>query len=89
MKKITELTINKLRIDPSIELQDTLDEMVRQLKIDVISYKDDEESILNIYYTMKTYFNDAVIAEILTTSLTEEEIKRIDREYKLENVLKK
>ena len=83
MKKITDLIINRLVIDPSIGHQNTLDDMIRQYKIDVISYKDDEEIILNLYYTLRTYFNDAVVSEILYSSLSDEEIKRIDREYKL------
>jgi hypothetical protein len=57
--------------------------------MDIISYKDNEKIILNLYYTLRTYFNDAVVHEILYSSLSKEEIKKIDREYKLEEVLKK
>ena len=89
MKKITDLMINKLVIDPSIGHQNTLDDMIRQYKMDIISYKDNEEIILNLYYTLRTYFNDVVVYEILRSALSEDEIKRIDREYKLEEVLKK
>ena len=89
MKKITELMINRLVIDPSIGHQNTLDDMIRQYKIDVISYKDNEEIILNLYYTLRTYFNDAVVNEILHSALSQDEVKKIDRDYKLEEVLKK
>ena len=60
--------------------------MIRQLKIDVISYKDNEEIILNLYYTLRTYFNKAVVDEILKTSMTEQEILKLDRDYKLDNL---
>lgn len=89
MKKITEMLSNKFVIDPSITHQNVLDDMIRQYKIDVISYKDNEEIILNLYYTLKTYFNNAVVEEILKSSMTEDEIRKIDRDYKLEVVLKK
>lgn len=89
MKKITDLMINKLVIDPSIAHENALDDMIRQYKMDIISYKDNEEIILNLYYTLRTYFNDAVVNEVLYSSLSKEEIKKIDRDYKLEVVLKK
>jgi hypothetical protein len=89
MKKITDLMISKLVIDPSIGHENTLDDMIRQYKMDIISYKDNEEIILNLYYTLRTYFNDSVVNEILYSALSKDEIKKIDREYKLEKVLKK
>jgi hypothetical protein len=81
--------ISKLVIDPSIGHENTLDDMIRQYKMDIISYKDNEEIILNLYYTLRTYFNDSVVNEILYSALSKDEIKKIDREYKLEKVLKK
>ncbi len=89
MKKITELVMNKLVIDPSIQHENTLDDMLRQFKIDVISYKDNEEILQNLYYTLRTYFNISVVDDVLKSSLTEAEIKKLDREYKIESVLKK
>jgi hypothetical protein len=89
MKKITDLMINKLVIDPSIGHENTLDDMIRQYKMDIISYKDNEEIVLNLYYTLRTYFNDSVVHEILYSSLSKDEIKKIDRDYKLGVVLKK
>lgn len=89
MKKITDLMINRLVIDPSITHQNTLDDMIRQLKIDVISYKDNEEILNNLYYTLRIYFNIAVVEDILKSSLTDDEIKTLDREWKLSSVLKK
>lgn len=86
MKKITDMMINRLVIDPSIGHENTLNDMIRQLKIDVISYKDNEEIILNLYYTLRTYFNKAVVDEILKTSMTEKEILKLDRDYKLDNL---
>jgi hypothetical protein len=88
MKKITELALNRLVIDPSIGHQNTLDDMIRQYKIDIISYKDNEEIILNLYYTLRIHFSDAIVHEVLKSALTEEEIKRIDRDYKLGELLK-
>lgn len=86
MKKITDMMLNRLVIDPSISLENDLSEIVRTLKINTISYKDDEKIILNLYYTMKTYFNDAIIDEVLRSSLTDTEILKLDRDYKLEKL---
>lgn len=82
MRKITDMITDKLIIDPSIDNANVLDEMIRQFKIDIISYKDHQEIILNLYYTLRTYFNDAVIYEVLQSTLTNEEIKAIERDYK-------
>lgn len=89
MKKITDLMNDRFIIDPSILHDNTLDDMIRQLKIDVISYKDNEEILNNLYYTLRTYFNITVVEDILKSSLTDEEIKSLDREWKLSSVLKK
>ncbi len=82
MKKITDMINDKFVIDPSINHTKSFIEQIQQFKIDVISYKDNEEIILNLYYTMKTYFNDSVVHEIMTSVLTNSEIKKIDRDYK-------
>lgn len=86
MKKITDMLSSRLVIDPSIHHEDSLSEIVRQFKIDVISYKDNEEIILNLYYTLRTYFNSEVCDEVLRSSLTEAEIIKLDRDYKLEKL---
>lgn len=86
MKKITDMMVNRLVIDPSIIHDNALTEIITQLKIDVISHKDDEKIILNLYYTLRTYFNKAVVDEILKTSMTEKEILKLDRDYKLDNL---
>lgn len=86
MGKITNMTIeNKFTIDPSIILEDELEEMIRTLKINVISYSDNEEILTNIYYTMKTYLNDVVIEEVLGSSLD----KLTQRDLFLNVILKK
>ena len=89
MKKITDMMINKLVVDPSLQHENNITDMIHQLKIDIISYKDNEEILMNLYYTMKTYLSEAVVDDIVKSSLTDDEIKSIDREYKLESVLKK
>ena len=80
------MMVNRLVIDPSIIHDNALTEIITQLKIDVISHKDDEKIILNLYYTLRTYFNKAVVDEILKTSMTEKEILKLDRDYKLDNL---
>jgi hypothetical protein len=89
MKKITDMLANKFVIDPSIHIEDTLTEVIQKAKIDVISYKDDEKILNNIYFTLRTYFNKSVVDEVLMTGLTDSEIKKLDREYKLDTILKK
>lgn len=83
MKKITDMMADRLVIDPSIKHENTIDDLIRQYKIDVISFSDNEEIILNLYYTLKRYFNQQVISEILESSISPEKIKELDRDYKL------
>lgn len=83
MKKITDMMADRLVIDPSIKHENTIDDLIRQYKIDVISFNDNEEIILNLYYTLKRYFNEQVISEILESSISSEKIKELDRDYKL------
>lgn len=83
MKKITEMMADRFVIDPSIKHENTIDDLIRQYKIDVISFNDNEEIILNLYYTLRRYFNEQVISEILESSISSEKIKELDRDYKL------
>jgi len=69
MKDIKELMKKQLVIDPSIELENTLDELVRHFKIKIISFSDDETILTNLYYTMKIYFSDAIVDDILKSCL--------------------
>lgn len=70
MKKIdfNELK-NKFVIDPSIQLDKDLDEMIIMLKINIISYSDNEEILTNLYYSMRTYFSEAVIDDVMKSCL--------------------
>ena len=86
MKKITDMVLPKrFTIDPSIILEGDLDEMIRLLKINIISYSDNEEILTNLYYTMKIYLNDAVIEDVLGSSLD----KLTQRDLLLNVILKK
>lgn len=69
MKDIKELMKKELVIDPSIELEDTLDELVRNFKVKMISYSDDDVILTNLYYVMKVYFSDAVVDDIIDSCL--------------------
>lgn len=89
MKKITDLAINKFVIDPSLSHDNELMETIRQFKIDIISHKDNEEILNNLYATLLSYFNDAVVNEVLESCLTDIEIKQLGRDYKLDKLLKK
>lgn len=91
MKDIKHLFKKELVIDPSIELEDTLDELVRNFKIKIISYSDNEEILTNLYYTMKIYFSDAVIDDILKSCLdkaSEPMLIRGLRNKKIDELLK-
>ena len=86
MKKITDMVLEKrFTIDPSIILEGDLDEMIRLLRINIISYSDNEEILTNLYYTMKIYLNDAVIEDVLGSSLD----KLTQRDLLLNVILKK
>jgi len=70
MKDIKELMKGKeLVIDPSIELENVLDELIRNFKVKIISYSDNEEVLTNIYFVMKTYFSDAVVDDVIKSCL--------------------
>ena len=86
MKKITDIILEKrFTIDPSIVLEGELEDMIRTLKINVISYSDNEEILTNLYYTMRTYFNDVVVDDILKSCLD----KLAQRDLLLSVILKK
>jgi len=69
MKDIKSMFKKELVIDPSIEIEDTLEELVRNFKVKIISYSDNEEVLTNLYYVMKVYFSDAVVDEIINSCL--------------------
>jgi len=76
--------VNKFTPDPSIILEDDLDEMIIVLKTNVISYSDNEEILTNLYYTMKVYLSDAVIDDIINSCLD----KATQRNLRINIVLK-
>ena len=49
MKKLTDLTLNRLTVDPSIILNNIVDDLIDQAKIDVISNIDNQEILQNLY----------------------------------------
>lgn len=70
MKKINFDELKpKFIIDPSITLNEQLDELIKVFKVKIISYSDDETILTNLYFTMKMYFNDIIIDEILQSCL--------------------
>lgn len=71
-------------IDPSINLTNELDELVKIFKVKVISYSDDLNILTNLYFTMKMYFNDIIVDEIIQCCLD----KSQHRELLLELILK-
>ena len=78
MINVNELILNKgFVIDPSIEYEDTLKELITQFKISLICYQDNEEILTNLYYTMKVYFNPVVVDEIIHTTLTLDQYRNL------------
>jgi len=72
-------------IDPSIEIESTLKELITQFKINLICYQDNEEILTNLYYTMKTYLNPVVADEIIHTTLTLDKYRNLI----IDDILKK
>jgi hypothetical protein len=78
MVNVNELILNKgFVIDPSIEYEDVLKELITQFKISLICYQDNEEILTNLYYTMKVYFNPVVVDEIIHTTLTLDQYRNL------------
>jgi siroheme synthase (precorrin-2 oxidase/ferrochelatase) len=71
MKNInfSELKSKVIIIDPSINLNNELEELINIFKIKIISHSDNEEILTNLYFIMKTYFNEIVCDEILKCCL--------------------
>jgi len=69
MKDIQNMKSKELVIDPSIELENSLDELLRNFKIKIISWSDNEEILTNLYYVMKVYFSEAVIDDVIKSCL--------------------
>jgi hypothetical protein len=64
-----KLKTHELILDPSIEFEEELEELIKRFKIKVISYSDNIEILTNIYYVMKIYLSDAVIDEVIKSCL--------------------
>jgi hypothetical protein len=86
MINVNDEILNKgFVIDPSIGFEDTLKELITQFKINLICYEDNEEILINLYYTMKTYFNPVVVDEIIHTTLTLDKYRNLI----IDDILKK
>lgn len=73
----------ELITDPSIDLDWDIKDIINDFKIKVQSYVDNIEILTNLYYVMKVYFSDAVIEEILDTSLPKEIKTALIRDKKI------
>ena len=76
--------MKELIIDPSIEFDLELDDIMKRFKIKVISFSDNEEILYNLYFIMKKYFSDFVIDDILKSCLD----KSIYRDLMLNIIIK-
>ncbi len=86
MINVNEQILNKgFVIDPSIEFEETLKELITQFKINIICYQDNEEILTNLYYTMKVYFNAVVVDEIISSTLTLDKYRNLI----IDDILKK
>ena len=86
MINVNDEILNKgFVIDPSIGFEDTLKELITQFKINLICYEDNEEILINLYYTMKTYLNPVVVDEIIHTTLTLDKYRNLI----IDDILKK
>lgn len=86
MINVNEQILNKgFVIDPSIEFEETLKELITQFKINIICYQDNEEILTNLYYTMKVYFNSVIVDEIISSTLTLDKYRNLI----IDDILKK
>jgi hypothetical protein len=86
MINVNDAILNKgFVIDPSIGFEDALKELITQFKINLICYQDNEEILINLYHTMKIYFNPVIVDEIIHSTLTLDKYRNLI----IDDILKK
>ena len=86
MINVNDEILNKgFVIDPSIGFEDGLKELITQFKINLICYQDNEEILMNLYHTMKVYFNPVIVDEIIHSTLTLDKYRNLI----IDDILKK
>jgi hypothetical protein len=86
MINVNDAILNKgFVIDPSIGFEDVLKELITQFKINLICYQDNEEILINLYHTMKVYFNPVIVDEIIHSTLTLDKYRNLI----IDDILKK
>lgn len=73
----------------TLKYQDELIEMLRDIKIKMIKYEDDEEVSTNLFFMLKIFFNDIVIKDLIESIYPKEKVKQLMRQHVIEEILKK
>jgi hypothetical protein len=74
--------------DPTLEYQDTIVELLHDIKIKMIKYEDNEKISDNLFNLLKIFFNDVVIKDLVESIYPEQRVKQLMREHLIDKILK-
>ena len=75
--------------DPTREYQDTIVELLHDIKIKMIKYEDNEKVSDNLFHMLKIFFNDVVIKDLIESIYPEQRVKQLMRQHIIDEILKK
>jgi hypothetical protein len=67
------------KIDPSILLKNELDELIIEYKIKIITISDDYILLLNMYNSLRMFFNDGILNELFKSTIGDEEYSELKK----------
>ena len=74
--------------DPTREYQDTIVELLHDIKIKMIKYEDNEKVSDNLFHMLKLFFNDIVIKDLIESIYPEQRVKQLMRQHIIDEILK-
>jgi hypothetical protein len=74
--------------DPTREYQDTIVELLHDIKIKMIKYEDNEKVSDNLFHMLKLFFNDVVIKDLIESIYPEQRVKQLMRQHIIDEILK-
>jgi hypothetical protein len=74
--------------DPTKEYQDTIVELLHDIKIKMIKYEDNEKVSDNLFHMLKLFFNDVVIKDLIESIYPENRVKQLMRQHIIDEILK-
>lgn len=75
--------------DPTLDYQESILEMLHNIKIKMIKYEDDDDISSNLFNMLKIFFNDIVIKDLIESIYPPERVKQLMRQHTIDEILKK